>query len=141
MYTVATRKDLLSYCISHVFHGRRQLYTLVRFLLIYQTSCFRLSALGLINPAETFTSVYNLYFFTHGITKTVTYPTQVSNNVHNNIPKQVSLVHKFSVTPHNLVNNSGSADSPTYMAFRGRIQIELFSVKRPTAYFVPSITY
>ena len=41
MYTVATRKDLLSYCISRAFHGRRRLYTSVRFLLIYQTSCLR----------------------------------------------------------------------------------------------------
>ena len=40
MYTVATHKDLLSYYISCVLHGRRQLYTSVRFLLMYQTLCF-----------------------------------------------------------------------------------------------------
>ena len=40
IYTVATQKDLLSYyIISHVLHGRRWLYTSVRFLLIYQTLC------------------------------------------------------------------------------------------------------
>ena len=60
VYTVATRKDLLSYCISCAFHGRRQLYTSVRFLLIYQTSCLQPSIW------ETFiTSVYNLYLCTN----------------------------------------------------------------------------
>ena len=39
MYTVAPCEDLFSYCISSAFHGRRPLYTSVRFLLIYQTSC------------------------------------------------------------------------------------------------------
>ena len=67
MYTVATCKDLLSYCISRMFHGRS-----ARFMVedgsppdlgMVSTDLSNLvpSALGLINPVETFTSVYNLY--------------------------------------------------------------------------------
>ena len=41
MYTVATCKDLLSYYISRAFHGRRRLYILVQFILIYETSCLQ----------------------------------------------------------------------------------------------------
>ena len=56
-------KDLPGYCISHVFHGRSWLYTLVMFNL----SNLTLLALSVINSLETFTLMYNLYInISHG---------------------------------------------------------------------------
>ena len=40
MYAVVTCKDLLSYCISHMFHGRRRLYNSEQFLLIIKPGAF-----------------------------------------------------------------------------------------------------